>query len=130
MCQRSRHRFLIYGPSSLSDSYHTDTLARPIISSLDNTRLLSSKSSLHLPRQLCTKLHELSCHAESQECVSGETYKVDIEVKAEHIGILVGVSPDSDREFSYSSQLIVDESHHASLPLGISLGNSTVCETL
>lgn len=35
-----------------------------------------------------------------------KTYKVNVEVEAEHIGVFIGVTPDSDREFSYIGQLV------------------------
>ena len=35
-----------------------------------------------------------------------KTYKVNVEVEAEHIGIFIGVTPNSDRELGYMGQLM------------------------
>jgi len=35
-----------------------------------------------------------------------KTYKVNVEVEAEHIGVFIGVTPDSDRELGYMDQLM------------------------
>jgi len=71
---------------------------------------------------LLSKAHTAPLGKRPRCVYGGKTYEVDIEVEAEHIRILISVSPDGDREFSYHRQLLPFYEWPFELTLGDLLG--------
>jgi hypothetical protein len=61
---------------------------------------------LGLASSILSAMSRSNVRNHGRSVVREKTHKVNVEVEAEHIGVFIGVTPDSDRELGYRSQLV------------------------